>query len=769
MEGMPMKRWIARAVTLAVILAALGSLAAPLARADVTDDEVRRAIEAGRQYLIRQQNGNGSFGNDQGMMAGKSALAFMTLAYLGEHPNRDHMSKGLDYLLSVDADNGFNKRQGYAVPIRIMGLSYVHNKLLGDKRTFVRAKMLEDLQRLEAGQARNGGWRYELKGGNDFDFSVTQWPILAMREANLVGIEFKTDPLLKARALYLKEQKGDGGWVYQHDGNSYGSMTAAGLASLFIISDVLEPASGCPCRGSQSNSRPSATEHAIDRALGWLGGHFSAKENPGKNDRHLYWLYCVERVGIAAGYKYFGNHNWYREGADVVLKAQHDGHWGSLDDTCFALLFLYKGRAPILFNKLKYDGEWNNHRRDIANLTAYIEHLKEQQFHWQIVELDKAPLEELHDAPVLYITAEVPPKMSDADRKKLRQFTDTGGTILFEASCGNPTVRKWFQDFAKDVWPEWPLKTIGPEHGTYVEPYVLKQRPEVLGVDDGVRTCVFYAMDDISCSWQLRAVAARGYLFNWGINLYTYATDGAPLRAKLAGREPPRTDRYKSPVKGGPKETLRLARVQHGGNWEAGVNYGGLKKLAGAVKSRAGLTLDVKENSASPVNKNGVTLANLADADVAYIGGSGAFVLKPDEKEALKAYVAKGGFLWFEAVTGGAAFDQSLKQLAAEMKWDLKILPPTHPLMSGKMDGGAIGYNLTSGVEFHQSMRVQRLALQYADLFGVFQGDKMIGVYSPLDVVFSISGLEAYKCKGYKAEDAAAVATNLACFFSTLK
>jgi hypothetical protein len=36
-------------------------------------------------------------------------------------------------------------------------------------------------------------------------------------------------------------------------------------------------------------------------------------------------------------------------------------------------------------------------------------------------------------------------------------------------------------------------------------------------------------------------------------------------------------------------------------------------------------------------------------------------------------------------------------------------------------------------------------------------------------VVFSITGLEAYKCKGYKAEDAAAVATNLACFFSTLK
>jgi hypothetical protein len=772
MEGMEMKRWMTRTVALAVGLAAIGSLGAPSARGEVTDEQVRRAIEAGRQYLIKEMNPNGSFGKDQGMLAGKSALAFMTLAYMGEHPNREHMSKGLDYLLTVDGDRGFNNRQGYAVPIRIMGLSYVHNKLLGEKRAMVRVKMLEDLARLEAGQAHNGGWRYELKGGNDFDFSVTQWPILAMREANLVGVEFKTDPLLKARALYLKAQEGDGGWAYQMDGKSYGSMTAAGLASLFIIADVLEPASGCPCRGGQSQSRPSATEHAIDKALAWLGQRFSAKDNPGKGDRHLYWLYCVERVGIAAGYKYFGSHNWYKEGAEVVLKAQKDGHWGSLDDTCFALLFLYKGRAPILFNKLKYDGEWNNHRRDIANLTHFIERTKEQQFHWQIVELGKAPLEELHDAPVLYITAETPPKMSEADKKKLREFTDTGGTILFEASCGNPAVRRWFQDFAREVWPEWPLKTIGPEHGTYTEPYLLKQRPEILGVDDGVRTCVFYSMDDISCPWQLRAVAARGYLFNWGINLYTYATDGAPLRAKLAGRAPPKTDRYKTPVKGGGRrgdQTLRIARVQHGGNWEAGVNYGGLKKLAGAVKSRAGLTLDVKENATSPVNKNGVTLANLSGTDVAYIGGSSALVLKPEEKEALKAYVAKGGLVWFEAVTGAAAFDQSLKQLAAEMKWDLKILPATHPLMSGKMDGGAVGYNLAAGVEFRQSLRVQRLGRQCADLFGVYQGDKVIGVYSPLDVVFSLSGLEAYKCKGYKADDAAAVATNLACYFSTLK
>jgi hypothetical protein len=590
-----------------------------------------------------------------------------------------------------------------------------------------------------------------------------------MREASIVGIEFDPEPLLKARTLYLKEQHGDGGWGYQHGGDSYGSMTAAGTASLFIIADVLEPASGCPCLSGRSQSRAGPSARAIENALDWLGQRFSAKENPGRGGgHHLYWLYCVERVGIAAGYKRFGDHDWYKEGAEILVKAQKDGHWGSFEDTCFALLFLYKGRAPILFNKLKYDGEWNQHRRDIANLTNFIQHTKEQQFHWQIVDIKKASLEELHEAPVLYITAESLPKIAGPEKKRLRQFTDTGGTILFEASCGNPAVRKWFQDFAKELWPEWPLKPLGPDHGVFTDPYPLKQRPEILGIDDGVRTCVFYAMDDISCAWQLRAVAAKGYLFNWGINLYTCATDGAPLRAKLAGREPPKSDRYKTPVKAGPKKTVRIARVQHGGNWEAGANYGGLKKLGTLLKSRADLALDIRENTLSPANSNGVAPKDLDGADAAYVGGSGELVLTPDDQEALKVYAAKGGFLWFEAVAGSAAFDQSFRALAAAMRWDLRLLPPTHPLMNGKMDGG-IGYNLTSGVEFRQSLRLQRGSRPYAELLGIFEGDKMIGVYSPLDVVFSVSGLEAYKCRGYKPEDAAAVATNLAVYLSTRK
>ena len=730
----------------------------------VTDEEVQRAIERGKEYLINQRNDDGSFTKDEAGKASISALVFMTLAYMGEHPNREVMSKGLDYLLGLDA-KAFQYhggiRAGYAVPIRVMGFSYIHNRLLGEKRALVRQKMMQDCQLFRLGQNRDGGWRYGLTNTEDYDFSVTQWPILAMREASLVGIEMPVDPLRRAQKLYFDKQNEDGGWHYQ-TGKSYGSMTAAGLASLFIINDILDPASGCPCGGGKSRTSGSEAEKRIDKALEWVSKYFTANANaqsdgtPG-NGRTRYWLYCVERVGIAAGYKYFGDHNWYKEGAEHLVKTQDGGgNWGSIDDTCFALLFLYKGRAPVLFNKLRFDGVWNAHRRDLANLTHFIERTKEQMFHWQIVELRES-LEELHDAPILYITAESAPKFSDDDKKKLRAFTDTGGTILFEASCGNAAVRRWFKAFAAEVWPEWPLALLPKDHDTWTK---LGHRVEMLGINDGMRTCVFYSPDDISCHWQTRAYASKEYLFKWGINLHTYATDGAPLRAKLQSRVAAKSDRYKDPVKAGGQTTIRIARVKHDGNWENGANYAPFKELAKHVKSKAGVTLEVKESTSAPVTEGGVATGELKGYSAAYLTGSREFALKAQEKEDLKAYVGGGGFLWVEAGRGSIDFDRAFREAVKDLGWELKLLDKTDALMTGRMEP-ALGYNLTAKVQFRRELREKRLFRRFAEFEGIYAGGKRVGAYSPFDVLFSVTPYEANKCLGYQSEDAAAVGTNI--------
>ena len=94
------------------------------------------------------------------------------------------------------------------------------------------------------------------------------------------------------------------------------------------------------------------------------------------------------------------NHNVYILGAgfshdaglplisDFLIRMQlANGSWNGqghgeepIVATCFSLLFLSKGLAPVLINKLEYESEgenqnslpWNRHPQDIRNLTELI-------------------------------------------------------------------------------------------------------------------------------------------------------------------------------------------------------------------------------------------------------------------------------------------------------------------------------------------------------------------------------------------------------------
>ncbi|MFO8012195.1 MAG: DUF4159 domain-containing protein [Phycisphaerae bacterium] len=759
-----------RAVLLAGLVGVLWSVAGgPEAEAGkppkVTDEAVRKAIQRGIDYLIKKQKGDGTWEDKQYHHAneacGHSELALLTLIYTGEHPNREYVSKALN----VVAQRPITFT--YAVAIRVMALAHVQNKLIEQKRNVVRAALKRDVRWLVASQGRHGGWGYTAVQGSKpstryEDFSVTQLVVLALREAALAGIEIPRSTWQRVQNRYFGAQHRDGSWSYidLNDAEGYGSMTAAGLATIFITLDNLDAASGCPCRNGRSGRHDPEIDRRIDAALAWLEKHFQATKNPnGKSRREKrvhYWQYSVERVGMAAGYKYFGGHDWFKEIAAHLIRTQNkdgswDGKYGKLVSTCFSVMFLYKGRGPILFNKLEFDGRWNTHRRDIYNLVTYISRIKEQLCHWQIVNL-KAPLEELHDAPVLFITPESIPEFSDAHKQKLRRFTDTGGTILLEASCGNPQVKAWARGFIEEVWPEWDLKPLGPEHPAYTDPYPLRQRPEILGVDDGVRTFLFYAPDDISCPWHMRALAGRLYLFNWGINLVAHATDSAPLRAKLAERQPAPDERYeKQTVRAGAKKRLRLARVRHAGKWNVGANYRPLEGLAAYVKQKADLALEVKQ---------GVAPRDLEGFDVAYVTGSEAAAFTPGHVEALTAFAKQGGWLWFEAATGSFEFTKAFRKAAAEAGWRVTLLASGHPMASGRM-GGPKGFDLTQNVQFRRALKVPRTGRAHADFQGIYMDNRLVGVFSPIDVVFSSTPYEACMCQGYASPDARAVATNI--------
>jgi hypothetical protein len=401
-----------------------------------------------------------------------------------------------------------------------------------------------------------------------------------------------------------------------------------------------------------------------------------------------------------------------------------------------------------------FQGQWNNHPRDIGNLAAYVAKQKEQPIQWQVIHLG-VPVEEMHDAPILYITAESLLKFEAEEKNKLREFTDSGGTILFEASCGNHDAANSWRALAKEIWPEWEMKPLDKEHPLYSADQKMSggKLPALFGMDDGMRTFAFVSFGDISCAWNTQAVTQQLPLFNLGSNLFAYTTDHRALRARLAEKKTITKSAYvNAKLQAGPKTTLKVARVKHGGDYYVGQNYAGFARLAKEAGSRLPLKLELTE----AVDPSGLAAAG---AQVAHLTARQAVTLSDQEAAALKKFLEGGGFLLAEAAMGDPRFETTFRPLAEKLGLQVKTLAADDPLIKGAIPGAA-GYDV-SVVKFRYALRAERIGKPAPVLDGLYLGDKLVGVYSPFDLSFSQTGYDAWGCCGYDAEDAMAILTNI--------
>ena len=181
----------------------------------------------------------------------------------------------------------------------------------------------------------------------------------------------------------------------------------------------------------------------------------------------------MERIGVASGLKYFGTIDWYKDGSNYLVKQPEDhGAMGfqakSVDPTCncdtaWGLLFLVRGRAPVVMNKLQYEinmhgdkpriANWNERPRDAANVAKWIgKQLEQPCLNWQIVNL-KVPVDDLHDAPILYIAGNQPLDFTDDEINKLRQYVEDGGLIYANADCGSPVFTVSMKKVCHKLFP----------------------------------------------------------------------------------------------------------------------------------------------------------------------------------------------------------------------------------------------------------------------------------------------------------------------------
>ena len=784
-----------RAARIAWVLAIVAALAlgpARTARADVTAGQVKIAIDKAIDNIRQSQGADGNW-PDFGRQGGSTALNALALLNAGVPESDPAVNKAIAVLTKIP------NTQTYVVALKAMVYRYADsvkykNELAGCAQWLIDA------------QLSTGTWTYNKMPGNANpamaarmagmmgDNSNTQFALLGLHEAALGGFAVPKKVWELSEDHFLKSQLTDGGWHYRSDMNKamkgYGSMTCAGIASLYITGNQLDVAqeSGW-ADGVAHNCGQYRQNDALNKGLQWMARNFTVDTNPGNGGAawRLYYLYAMERVGMISGLKFFGTHDWYREGAEALVNCQRDnGSFPSAPyDTSLALLFLAKGNKPNLVNKLQWGegSDWSPDRSDIDHLVTYINSAKNEDGHkfsdqpsgWQVVTL-RAPLVDLLDAPILYFNGHVFPKFTDAERKKLREFVEQGGTILAEACCSKPEFTAGFHDFIKQTWPEYVVDRLADDHPIFNSFFKINKNAwDLEGVQVGCRTGVIFAPKDLSCLWEQRdpKLPQTTPAFMLGANIAAYASGLERLKDKL---ERARVAEKEDAAKPGDivRGALHIAVLAHGDNqMENMTDPNALPKFAEFLRDRAKIDVVTRLTVIDPRD------VELLNHPIMYMTGHNGFKYSDEQLKAIRTWLDRGGFLLGSACCGRDAnlyslpgdpkltndFGTGFRDMVAALYKDLpdvKLapLPADHPIR-----GSAKGFfpvtQVTYRPEYEKKLAAAGLSTNELKLDGVIVNGRLTIVYSPADLTCGLEDHKCFGCRGLVTKDAYKVATNV--------
>ena len=759
---MTIRRWRLLAVALLIGLAT-----AHAANAAITAKEVENAIKNGIKYLKRTQNPNGSWDDFKGAEAKTGVTSLVTLALLtaGEPVNSPAIVKALDYLRNFSPED---LRSTYSVSLQTM----VFAAAQPERDTL---RIAADVAWLERAQIRPGdrvnwpgSWPYtEFKEKNG-DGSNTQYALLALNAAAEVGVPVRAEVWTLARAYWESSQRRDGSWSYNPgDSNSTASMTVAGVSSLIITGLKRFQGQEFLTGAKIENCGLGGFNPKLTGGIDWLSRNFFVGQNFGVGQSwRYYYLYGLERAGRLSGQRYFGQHDWYREGAEKLVHEQDplEGSWkqGVVFEqnpdvsTSFALLFLAKGRAPVLVNKLRHgpSGDWNNDTDDIRNLTNLVSRDWKNLVTWQVVDPNVASVRDLMQAPILFFNGHLAPEFSAEGKKALRDYVEQGGFIFADACCGRAEFDKGFHALMAEIFPEpeYKLHPLAEDHAVWRARHLLKPDIHPLwGIEHGCRTVVIYSPEDLSCYWnQSETSSANPAVIKAqrvGQNVVDYAT-GREVASKLVVPEI-RDFRVEVPKRG----ALQIAKIRHGGDWN--VAPMAVPNLMTSLRNHLGYDVVINHREMLPRDPN------LVNFPLAYIHGRAAVTFAKEDIEALRRHLTPGGGLLFaDAACGSPSFDTSFRVFIKELLPDNPLIPIPR---DDEIFTRKLGYDL-SDVQYTKPAGGGK---NYPELEGVKINGRWAVIYSKNDIGCALERHQGLDCKGYTPDSALRIASNIV-IFSTL-
>jgi hypothetical protein len=293
-----------------------------------------------------------------------------------------------------------------------------------------------------------------------------------------------------------------------------------------------------------------------------------------------------------------------------------------------------------------------------------------------------------------------------------------------------------------------------------------KQMKPLLGLDTCCRTAVVYCPENLSCLWELKRpdrgtplpkpVAERvDGAIAIALNVAAYATN-RELKEKL---DRPQLSWDSSSNKVAQRGALVIPKLAHGGGADDAVHA--VANLTQVLKRDLDIRTESQRQILSPDDPR------LLDYPIVYIHGRRAFRFTAAEREALRTYLERGGFLMGDAICGSKEFADSFRR---EMEAifpanKLDTISVDHPMMSNETYRG---FDIT-----RVSLRDPQARGDAADplksrivkaapvLEGVTVDDRLAVVFSPFDLSCALEKANSPDCKGYTRDDAAKIAANI--------
>jgi hypothetical protein len=350
-------------------------------------------------------------------------------------------------------------------------------------------------------------------------------------------------------------------------------------------------------------------------------------------------------------------------------------------------------KPPVLFTKLTSPYgplDWATRPNDLNNLLKSMKEMINVHFALDVKSVDEVDVDPDRN-PILYRSGHFHFSFTPAQRERLRQYLLNGGMLVLNTGMGS----KPFYDSAirelTAMFPEAPVRRLGPDHPIFHAYYDLSRVEYRSGVRKAGYTSDEPWFDGVTIQCRTVAIVSRwGMEIGWdavdddsllgysiesarqlGVNIMSYAIAQRAWAKNLA-----QAVRLVDANIPSSQNRMRLAQIEYDGEWKT--RHAGLSLLLHQFNLKTEIPVKFERLEMR------LTDPRLFDCPVVYMTGHEDFRLTAEEAAALREYLKRGGLLFAEACCGRKSFDAAFQREMRRVLPGIPLLPIPlqHPIFT---------------------------------------------------------------------------------------